>query len=499
MKSLRYFYVNSKLGNLHRRLTELTGSQNEAERRRSRLLAALQVTLILLVSIAFIMTLIFNPAGSEKRIEYCILISALAILLAVMYLLNLAGRYLLSARLTVLLAFSGPWLTIALDPSILSGDLFPMVYMTLSIFLCSLLLSVRSTAIFATIQLIALLALIQFSPARTTINWPSLVTFIIFTSILSILVSSVNQRDMRTIEQQTSQMRESAMQLQSILDNYNAVITLKDINGNYLLVNRQFETLFRVSRKDLVNKLCENGLPPELTKLNVINDQKVIQTKQTIEIEETIKLADGIHTYLSVKFPLFTVSGEVSAICNISTDITLNKQVENALREQSVRDPLTGLFNRRYLEETLVREIKRETRSQKPIGVLMLDIDNFKIVIDTHGHASGDAMLRAFGIFLIEHLRGGDIACRYGGDEFVILLPEASLINTKVRAEQLRQDFRQFFSDQEWNALPKVSLSLGVSMFPEHGTTGVALLNAADKALYCAKKDGRDRVKVAKL
>ncbi|KAF0110076.1 MAG: hypothetical protein FD147_1861 [Chloroflexi bacterium] len=75
MKSLRYFSVNSKLGNLHRRLTELTGSQNEAERRRSRLLATLQVTLILLVSIAFIMTLIFNPAGSEKRIEYCILIS----------------------------------------------------------------------------------------------------------------------------------------------------------------------------------------------------------------------------------------------------------------------------------------------------------------------------------------------------------------------------------------------------------------------------------------
>jgi len=170
---------------------------------------------------------------------------------------------------------------------------------------------------------------------------------------------------------------------------------------------------------------------------------------------------------------------------------------EARLRELSIRDPLTGLFNRRYMEEVLALEMSRAVRKQYPIGIIMADIDHFKRFNDTHGHAAGDAVLVQVGNLLRTHVRSSDVTCRYGGEEFILILPEASREITQIRAEQMRKDSSQLHVQYEDQTLEPVTLSLGVAIFPDHGSTIDALFGAADTALYCAKREGRDRVVVA--
>ncbi|KYC37079.1 hypothetical protein WA1_46445 [Scytonema hofmannii PCC 7110] len=171
-----------------------------------------------------------------------------------------------------------------------------------------------------------------------------------------------------------------------------------------------------------------------------------------------------------------------------------NLQLHEALQQQSIRDPLTGLFNRRYLEESLEREISRADRKQQSVGIIMLDIDNFKRFNDTFGQDAGDTVLQELGKFLEKNIRGGDIACRYGGEEIVLILPEACLDATKKRAEQIREDVKHLCWHNRYHSLGTIAISLGVAVFPEDGLTGEAIIDAANAALYHAKQEGRDRV-----
>jgi diguanylate cyclase (GGDEF)-like protein/PAS domain S-box-containing protein len=171
-----------------------------------------------------------------------------------------------------------------------------------------------------------------------------------------------------------------------------------------------------------------------------------------------------------------------------------NLNLREILSSQSIRDPLTNLFNRRYLQETLERELSRSQRYKLPLGVIMADIDHFKQFNDSLGHDAGDGALQELGRLLQAKIRREDIACRYGGDEFAIVLPGASLEVTQGRAEHIREAVRQMSAHQDGRIIGRFSLSFGVATFPEHGTTVKDLVQAADAALYRAKKAGRDRV-----
>jgi diguanylate cyclase (GGDEF)-like protein len=169
------------------------------------------------------------------------------------------------------------------------------------------------------------------------------------------------------------------------------------------------------------------------------------------------------------------------------------EEAHRQLREQSIRDPLTGLFNRRYLEETLNRELARAKRHDLPLSLVMLDIDHFKTLNDTHGHLAGDEVLRGLASLIMESCRGDDLACRYGGEEFLLALPGMSLESAMQRAEQWRgliEDTGFAWQDK----ILSITVSMGICAFPEQANDPAHLIANADQALYQAKEAGRNRV-----
>lgn len=207
----------------------------------------------------------------------------------------------------------------------------------------------------------------------------------------------------------------------------------------------------------------------------------------------------GILYLTSQKPGYFTPAKEQLAV-TVAEHIGLalaNLKLREALQQQSIRDSLTGLYNRRYLEESLEREISRAIRLKQTLGVIMIDVDHFKRYNDSYGHDGGDAVLRELGRFLQEKFRGSDIACRYGGEEFTVIVPEASLETIIRRAEFIREGIKRLKLQHRRQQLGSITVSLGVAIFPDRGLTGEAVIAAADGALYEAKKQGRDRVIVA--
>ena len=171
-----------------------------------------------------------------------------------------------------------------------------------------------------------------------------------------------------------------------------------------------------------------------------------------------------------------------------------NLRLRETLRDLSIRDGLTGVFNRRYLEDALGRELSRAARGRYPVSVVMFDLDHFKRLNDTFGHSVGDEVLRSFGTFLVGGLRGEDIVCRYGGEEFAVILPGSTDITTAERIEALRKEWEAVTGSDRGHEVMSTTFSAGVASGPKDGTTADQLLEAADRALYRAKSNGRNCV-----
>jgi diguanylate cyclase (GGDEF)-like protein/PAS domain S-box-containing protein len=174
-----------------------------------------------------------------------------------------------------------------------------------------------------------------------------------------------------------------------------------------------------------------------------------------------------------------------------------NLKLRDTLRELALRDGLTGLYNRRYLEDVFTRELHRAERSGKAVSVVMIDIDHFKRFNDTHGHDAGDFVLSALARAISNNIRPSDIACRYGGEELAVVLPETTLDCARERAEHMRRAIRETNLTHAGQTLPGPTASFGVAVYPAHGVKPADLLKAADQALYRAKQEGRDRICVA--
>jgi diguanylate cyclase (GGDEF)-like protein/PAS domain S-box-containing protein len=241
--------------------------------------------------------------------------------------------------------------------------------------------------------------------------------------------------------------------------------------------------------------------------------KECLRAGETFEIEYRLHDASkGFRWYLDRAVPLRDASGAVVKWFGTCTDIDDQMHTQELLQEQikqhttalfeanerlqqeSIRDPLTGLYNRRYLEDSLERETRRAVRAEHGLGVIMFDLDHFKKFNDTYGHDAGDAVLRDTASLLAKCVRAEDAVCRFGGEEFVIILPMADFNTAFARAQRICGQVREMNVSHQGLPVGRIRVSGGVAALPEHGITPAELLKAADAALYRAKKEGRDRI-----
>ncbi|HPH97547.1 MAG TPA: diguanylate cyclase [Anaerolineaceae bacterium] len=281
-------------------------------------------------------------------------------------------------------------------------------------------------------------------------------------------------------------------------------------------VNRAYCEYFNLSLDHVLGTRFLPTLPEETQVIiqdaihTLMNHEAETISKEEVNIGPNGEKRWMVWAYL----PIEDADGKIVEFQSVGRDVTLRKQAEQALQrandelekrleeiqslqerllEQAIHDVLTGLFNRRYLEESLEREIASAERGHYPIGIIMLDLDHFKKVNDTYGHKGGDLVLQAVGKVLREATRRMDTACRLGGEEFVVVMPGATLEDTFQRAENLRQKIEALQVDYNGKNM-RVTTSIGVSAYPEYGQTMDELLHRADEALYMAKNSGRNMV-----
>ena len=221
-----------------------------------------------------------------------------------------------------------------------------------------------------------------------------------------------------------------------------------------------------------------------MSNLGFTRNQQLRLTRETLQHRET-ELLDANQ---ALKRHLGEIEG-------LERNLRLTDLAHSRLSDQANRDPLTHLYNRRYLDSSLMQALQRCKRAGQPLAVIMVDIDNFKKINDSHGHQAGDQVLTSLGEQLAGMARADDVACRYGGEEFILVLPGMSLDTARSRAEELRTSFAR--NGVAYGELRlQATLSAGIAAYPQHGSTADELIRSVDMALYQAKDAGRNRVGV---
>jgi diguanylate cyclase (GGDEF)-like protein/PAS domain S-box-containing protein len=345
---------------------------------------------------------------------------------------------------------------------------------------------------------------------------------ILLFSMMTPLLTLLQLREIQHWQRIEQELKESESTFRVLFENSPDAIILTDINTLKILdCNENACRMNGRSREELIGQPA-NVLHMEDT-ASLVDDPsfrenmfRYMSSGKTVSMEVNHRYPDGSLRVIETNMSLLTVHGR-RALMGIDRDITdrkaaerqvqqanedlaaqlaENQKLQELLREQALRDALTGLYNRRFLQETLDRELAEASRTQTPLSLLMLDVDFFKELNDTYGHAAGDVVLQTIAGLLQQQFRAMDLPCRYGGEEFVMVMPTANCPAALTRAETLRQLIAGQQTLYHGQSL-QVTVSVGVASFPEHGTSGDELLRAADGAMYAAKQAGRNTVVAA--
>ena len=300
------------------------------------------------------------------------------------------------------------------------------------------------------------------------------------------------------LESELEELRQTKHIFDSIMENAPALISAKDTKGTIILTNQRFELLAGPEPDEYLGKNVYELFPKEIADELWKNDCIARESDSPIEVEETVEHADGsMHTYFTVKFPL-KYDSDIFATCAFSIDITNLKRA----REERNRDSLTGLYNRRLFEKSIIDEQKRASRNNVYLAFLMLDLDHFKELNDEYGHLYGDKVLKALAKLLRERFRRqGDYVFRIGGEEFAALLTCQSPLEAIALAESLQKDVLKLEFEHPGNeGLGRISTSIGLKIVsPSEPIDFSEIYKQADQALYQAKSEGRNRTVCADL
>lgn len=358
---------------------------------------------------------------------------------------------------------------------------------------------------------------------RQTLGVAAVSALLLFLSLSLVLIRLLRAENEE--EEIASKLALSEVRYRMLAENSHDVIWTIDIpSRRYTYVSPSIAELCGYSPDEVVGQSIEARLTPEsASRLNRDIDQRLRRiaagdkTANVVvaELEQVCKDGEVISTEVASSY-LLDSDGVAHTILGITRNVSERKAAELALRETNrqlharieeigrlqvalqelaVRDSLTGLYNRRYLDETLEREVSRARREGNPLSLVMLDIDYFKRVNDTYGHQVGDEALRMLAATLLADIRAEDVACRYGGEEFLILLPNMPLETAILRAEAWRKAIEEL-SIVLGNFHITFTISLGVAAYPEHGKTPDDLTRCADQSLYRAKHEGRNQISV---
>lgn len=305
------------------------------------------------------------------------------------------------------------------------------------------------------------------------------------------------------------------LQLHKAVEQSPVSVVITDIKGNIEYVNPFFSQLTGYQINEVFGKnprIIQSGnTSPEtyaemwktirsgrVWRGELLNKKKNGEPYWEVEMIAPVIDSDGvIVNYIAIKEDITQQKESASrlreAYDRLEEQMKEIQGLQDELREQAIRDPLTGLYNRHYLKEVLGRELSRAMRERYAISFILLDIDHFKHINDTYGHAAGDSVLKELADYLAEFTRTGDIVCRYGGEEFLVALPNTKEQDAFLIADRLRQSIQESPVYVKLDAIP-ITISAGISEFPTHGQYEALILEAADKALYHAKHNGRNQV-----